>query len=107
MKRTLENMVNIFFDILYLVVEIFVPLRKYSMKNFRVWCSRVLKKNIKKAHKYFSTESYREFIDFLIYEGSAKSKKERVEDYNFFTESSLRRNVKNVGNLPTAGKKTP
>lgn len=66
--KNLDVMINIFYEVLYLCIDLFVPLKKYSARKFPVWYSLELKNciiNKKIAHKRYKTThsqvDYREF----------------------------------------------
>ncbi|KAG5896614.1 hypothetical protein JTB14_009525 [Gonioctena quinquepunctata] len=67
-NKSLDEMVNIFYDALYSLFDVFVPKKKYSSGKFPIWFSPELKNLIfekKTAHKkYKSWKSERNFRVF-------------------------------------------
>ena len=99
-NKCLDDMLSIFYDILYLTVEFFVPLKRYSAKKFPIWFSCELKEEIikkKKAHKkYLISRSLRYYNEFSMIRANCKTlKKQCYHTYITLTESSLRVNIKN------------
>ena len=45
-KKSLNDMIGIFYDIVYLTIDIFVPLKKFSLKRCPIWFSQELKDRI-------------------------------------------------------------
>lgn len=100
MGKTLDNMVNVFYDIIYLTIDIFVPLKRYSAAKFPIWFSPELKQKIidkKKMHsRYSRTRLLSDYNEFSLLRTHCKHlKRQCYQDYVAKTESSLRDNVKN------------
>ena len=45
-NKSLDDMISIFYDIIYITIDNFVPLKKYSAKKFPIWFSPELKQAI-------------------------------------------------------------
>ena len=98
-NKSLDVMLGVFCEVLYLTVELFVPLKKYSARKFPVWYSLELKNciiNKKIAHKRYkssrSMEDYREFSRLRALCG--RLTRECYTGYVHTTEQSLFSNLK-------------
>lgn len=92
--KALEVMLNVLYEVLYVTIDMFVPLKKYSARKFPVWYSPELKNCIidkKKAHKRYkcshSTNDYREFSRLRAL--CVRLTRECYESYVQTTERSL------------------
>lgn len=108
--KCLDDMISTFYDILYLSVDIFVPLKKYSSKKFPPWFSQELKETIiqkKIAHKkYMNSGSYVDYNNFSMIRANCKILKSQCyQGYIALTESSLRVNIRNFWKFVNIKKK--
>lgn len=100
LNRSLNEMLNIFYEILYLAIEYFVPLKKFSSRRFPAWFSPELKEmivNKKIAHKqYLQSKSYLDYVEFSrLRSGCKLLKRQCYHDYVLYTEFSLTTSLKN------------
>ncbi|XP_050504919.1 uncharacterized protein LOC126883416 [Diabrotica virgifera virgifera] len=97
--KTLNQIVNIFYDIVYLAIELFIPLKRYSKRRFPPWFSLELKNRIvekKKAHKkYLLSKSVLDYQTFSQLRANCKLlKAESYRNHIYLTELSIRNNLK-------------
>lgn len=97
--KSLDSMMNTFYDALYCVFELYVPLKKSSASKFPPWFPPELINLIilkKKAHKKYKTCNSREnYKDFSTLRSRCKILSQQCyTNYINFTESSIQSNIK-------------
>ena len=98
-NQPLDNMLNIFYEILYLGIDLYVPLKKYSTRKFPAWYSQELKNYIvekKMAHKRFkSSNTPNDYKEFSRLRSLCKRLTQVCyRDYVHVTEETLSSNLK-------------
>lgn len=97
--QPLDIMINIFYEILYLGIELYVPLKKYSTRKFPRWFNSNLKEKIvqkKGAHRRFQTTGFQsDYLEFSTLRAECRRlTKIAYKEYVYSTELALQSNVR-------------
>lgn len=108
--RSLDEMINIFYEVLYLAIDTFIPLKKFSSKKFPRWYSAELKTAIiqkKLAHKQYKQSClHSDFMEFSRLRSLCKVlTRWCYRDYIDNTERSLNANLKQFWNFVNSRRK--